>query len=285
MAGKATSTTLSSSPYTEVADPKKYRQPDATLFSCIAHQQAAVMCATAGKIGRNGRQAAAGATVFWCTCPSINKLIARIERNGGVQQVVAAFQADPALLRAQCESHITFESRVKELLESSSGPLWDFYDSHFINPPSDGGAEGQRKFGNAAVSHAGDMKCLHALVAQELCGASNPVGLVVCNYITFLYSLLSKVTSGEELTPEQRSSVESSDLFRRFILTCGASPAFGQEISMDRGPCFSPSDIPVVWRSKGELQAMTPDLCEMANHIFKTLEGKESNRSKKRRVN
>lgn len=194
----------STSSYTSVADPHRHRQPDAELFSCFTHGKAAVLCLTAGKTGRNRKQATVGATVFWCTCPALNNLIARLESANGVLVVNKFLDARPEVAAVHCDSHAIFESRVRHLLVRESPELWDFYETHFIKGSSssiDSGNDPKvtRKYGNAAVSNPKDVKCFHALVGQELCGASNPLGVAICNYIILLYHLMKAYTSSEDV--------------------------------------------------------------------------------------
>ncbi|EPY23132.1 hypothetical protein STCU_07856 [Strigomonas culicis] len=224
------------SDYAEAADPQMYRQVDATLFACRAHGSAAVRCATAGKTGRNGRTAAVGATVFWLTCPFVNNMVAKLERLSGVQVMDALVKQHPHIRAAHIASHDVFLRVVEEQL---SAEQFQFYREHFIHPPSDANV----KYGNAAVSHEGDFKCLHALVAQLLCGADNPVGLAVVNYILFLYECVFQqrgsaplhALGGEAVRAlmESRALMEGfwyavSDCMRSDRQACGGAPPGGE---------------------------------------------------------
>lgn len=282
----------------------RHRQPDAVLFTCTKHGNAVVLCATAGKIARLRRQAAVGATVFWCTCPSLNNALAHVEQSGAVQVINRVFSLYPSVARAHAASHAGFEARVRELLteenakwekeeeeahtrassgfslssqekekehrrgevrkgdeevgkaghtrgghvavfssstevapplapamgtgrtavgpaptsvscssSSSSSSLWEFYYSHFIAPP-----EGYpRKYGNGGMTRSTCVKCVHALVAQELCGAINPIGEAMCNYLCFLHQVFfqfqaldqEEVETVEGMVPERREDAES----------------------------------------------------------------------------
>lgn len=176
--------------YSSAADPLRYRQPDQILSACSAHGRAAVLCYTAGKTGRAGRTAAIGATPFWLTCSHLNNLVARLERQGAVAAVARLMRSNTEFAQAHADSHAVYAQRVKQLL---SHEQWLFFDSHFVNPAD----ACHRKFGNAAVSHVHDLKCLHALVAQSLCGAPNPIGDIVINFIAFMHTLLPSDTVEE----------------------------------------------------------------------------------------
>eukprot|EP00796_Vickermania_ingenoplastis_P004386 gene4386-3189_t len=254
--------------FAAAADPQKYRQPDASLFSCTAHSSAAVLCCTAGKIGRRGGHAAVGATLFWCTCPNLNNLVARMERHGGVQTVNRFFGNHPAARAALCSSNTVFEERARELLHSVDAPLWTFYNSHFIHPNN----PAKRKYGNAAVSHPEDVKCLHALVAQELCGAENPVGAAVTNFIVFLY---------EQLKLDATAPLDDPALFEAFLavaLRAGTAPLRGARLEYlarekEEHHSSPPHGWSYTWRSLDDLRGLQPDLCAMAHTVIVGLEG------------
>lgn len=63
--------------------------------------------------------------------------------------------------------------------------LWEVYRRQFVSPAE----ERNTKYGNSGSCHRTTIKCLHALVAQELCGARNPIGETICNYVYFLHQL------------------------------------------------------------------------------------------------
>lgn len=278
------------SAYVAAADPQRYRKPDACLFRCEEHGSAAVLCSTAGKVGRNGRQAAIGATLFWLTCPHINHVVAALERLGCVHAVDRFLRSSPSVMSRHCGSHAIFESRVKQLLEASDCDpgLWSFYRDHFI----DCAEAGKRKYGNAAVGHPEDMKCLHALVAQELCGAANPVGAALCNFIVFMHAFVD--VSAEELMLI-KEEISASTLLEGFLTSAfaaGRTPASTQRIDGEVLGCEREGRGVTrrlwthEWRSVEDLRALrSPDLCGMAAHLIAVyLEGK-GRRSKKRRVN
>ncbi|ORC93783.1 uncharacterized protein TM35_000016600 [Trypanosoma theileri] len=168
------------SPFEEAAEQKSYRVADVQLAHCTQHNSAAVLCSTAGKIGRNGRSAAVGATLFWLTCPYLNTIVARFERHGAVSLLQKLLDENKVVAAKHVSSHTDYEKRAQALL---SAERWAFFDSHFV---SAGESTQGRKYGNAAVSHATDLKCLHALVAQSLCGASNIIGDAIIQYILLL---------------------------------------------------------------------------------------------------
>ncbi|KAH9577435.1 Protein of unknown function DUF501 [Trypanosoma melophagium] len=192
------------SPFEAAAEQKSYRVADVQLAHCTQHNSAAVLCSTAGKIGRNGRSAAVGATLFWLTCPYLNTIVARFERHGAVGALQKLLDENEVVAAQHVSSHTVYEKRAQTLL---SAERWAFFYSHFI---SAGESTGGRKYGNAAVSHAKDLKCLHALVAQSLCGASNIIGDAISQYILVLSE---KVKTFEEtlVTVNPRTSDSDND--------------------------------------------------------------------------
>lgn len=180
------------SKFEAVVTQERYRVSDSCRASCC-HGPAAVMCAASGKVGRNGRVAAIGATQFWLVCPSLNNIIARFERHGVVAMLTQRLSADPALLCAHVESHKKYEALVLSLLSAEQA---EFFTAHFLDCPD----EAKRKFGNAGVGHEGDLKCVHALVAQSLGGASNPLGNLILKYIVALEEQVRSACSEEVRT-------------------------------------------------------------------------------------
>lgn len=292
-------------PYAEAADPERYRIADAPLFTCAAHTEACVLCTTAGKNGRNGRTAAVGATLFWLTCPYLNALIARLEGHRCVQAVTEAMKRHDALKRAHVASHDCYVARARSLL---SGAQWSFFESHFLTCDD----ARLHKFGNAAVSHAADMKCLHALVAQTLAGAANPVGSLILNYVLFLYQLtcvaekaVAEVAGQEEETRlSLRAVLDSAELFVNFteafvqfvLLTASHSSRAGMSgseevetptltIFLPEPRVFEASEMTYVWQNDASFSALSPDACARALHVLTFLEGKPPRRHKKHRIN
>lgn len=268
------------SAYAEAANPALYRVADAPLFRCVQHGSAAVLCSTAGKTGRNGRTAAIGATVLWLTCPHLNNMVARLERYGAVQIVADCLATNPSVMAAHVSSHTVYQDRVKSLL---SAEQWAFFESHFVRPAD----PLQRKFGNAGVSHAGDIKCLHALLAQTLGGAVNPVGLAVLNYLLFLSVLIRAVSPTDESA--LRAQINSRELFAKFL-----------RFTLVRGIVEVPEAVAIAvslrpdaelvvthhWMADyGAIQGLKPDVCERSLEVFVFLEGKPPRASQKNRLN
>lgn len=189
------------SPFQLVAEQSKYRVADATFGPC-QHGAGGTLCSTSGKVGRNGRSAAIGATLCWLTCPQLNNIVARFERNGLMPALAARFAIDEALTAAHVSSHSAYESLALMSLEE---PQRAFFKDHFIEPED----ISKRKFGNAAVGHATDLKCMHALVAQSICGASNPLGNLCLHYILHLKSQVDALRATEVAASE--SVTESPD--------------------------------------------------------------------------
>eukprot|EP00758_Cryptobia_borreli_P006519 Tbor_TRINITY_DN5169_c0_g1::TRINITY_DN5169_c0_g1_i2::g.26050::m.26050/K09009/K09009; uncharacterized protein len=138
-----------------------------------------VYCPFAGKPGRprasnNHNKDVAnsimGATVMWLVCPYINAMIGRMEGIGLVRRMHDMLLSNTHLSALHVASHGIFEKYVCEtLMKDESMSL--MYRRNFIDVD-----DSKRKYGNAGVCHATDMKCYHALVAQTLGGADNPVG-------------------------------------------------------------------------------------------------------------
>ncbi len=175
-----------SSKFHTLVDPAKYRQPDDHIASC-RHGPCTVSCVTSGKAGRNGRTAVVGATIFWLQCPSINNILARFERHGAVKMLQQRLVDDPPLRQLHVASHKAYESRVRVILPTDEQRT--FFFEQFVHPAD----PSKRKFGNAGVAHDDDMKCLHALAAQALGGAPNPIGAAVLLYVADLHT---KVNAG-----------------------------------------------------------------------------------------
>lgn len=200
------------SEYQAAADPEKYRVPDHCCACCSEHTDAAVSCVNAGKNGRNGRSAAVGATVFWLTCPALNNLVARWERAGAVQRLSQWMNSAPqaSFLQAHVDSHALF---LKVVSTYMSEDQMQFFTTHFVTNAD----ENRRKFGNAAVSHASDLKCLHALVGQSLGGAFNPLGNAILRYIAKVHDdILGEHSSviaptGTRATDEEESTEKSEE--------------------------------------------------------------------------
>ncbi|CAD2214829.1 hypothetical protein AGDE_11902 [Angomonas deanei] len=271
----------------------------------------AVLCSTAGKNGRGQSSAAIGATVFWLTCPNVNNLIGRLEHHGAVRRLQEAIDGHDTLRQFHITSHAVYEQRVKELI---SAEQWAFFDQHFVHPED----KEKAKYGNAAVSHDRDMKCLHALAAQSLCGAANPCGTWVINYILFLAEFLppriqkyttEDATTTDTLTEvhlcdptyytlpeevERRACMDSTELLslflEQFIQETATNGRF-EKITLN-------ISLPATWRHLrkekpyrvlsvqeiAELPA-TRDLCSISFHLIVYLIGKVPKGYKKNRLN
>lgn len=284
--------------YAEAADPERYRIADALLFTCAEHGKACVLCVTAGKNGRNGRTAAVGATLFWLTCPNLNVIIARFEGHRCVQAVSAAMAQQPCLCDWHVQSHDVYASRAKELLSPAQ---WCFFEAHFLSheQPS------LRKYGNAAASHAADIKCLHALVAQTLAGVANPVGSVVVNYILLQHQLVreaAEMGKSEEQEVEERrlsmkATLDSTCLFSEFatafVRAASERPRDDWhglqnvyfEVPLPEGNIWCKRAVQYMWRDDSQLATLCPDLCVRALTVLVALEGHSRRRHKKHRIN
>lgn len=286
---------LKRNPYAEAADPERYRVADAPLFACAEHREACVLCTTAGKNGRNGRTAAVGATLFWLTCPHLNALIARLEGHRCVQAIAEAMKQHSALMACHVQSHEVYAARARALLSDAQ---WAFFDQHFL---SDDNAA-LHKYGNAAVSHAVDMKCLHALAAQTLAGAANPIGSLVLNYVLFLYQLTCVAEEeGEEKRWTLRAALDRLELFESFtesFVLCILQRSEGETESSAKLVCEATLTVPLPdphgketsevtyeWQADAALSSLSPDICARALRVRVFLEGKPPRRHKKHRIN
>ncbi|RNF18956.1 uncharacterized protein Tco025E_04347 [Trypanosoma conorhini] len=260
---------------------QSYRVADVELATCKLHGGAAVLCSTAGKVGRNGRSAAVGATLFWLTCPYLNTMVARLERHGAVGALQRLVDENGRLAAQHVASHARYEARARALL---SDQRWAFFESHFVSPPES--ASG-RKYGNAAVGHAKDLKCLHALVAQSLCGAPNPIGDAVLQYILHLSKRVEAVRQPE------RESLPAKE-------AKAAAAAAGEEEKDNAAPaCVSSLDdisafVAFVegWalQTEDERGAFPSaldanDVCSAACNVLTFLEGRPPRPRKKHRIN
>ena len=100
-------------------------------------------------------------TLYWLTCPLASTRIGRLEGAGGVKRMEAKAEADPEFSHQIEEAHRSYSSERGGLVPPGSDPV-----------PS-GGVGGAR---------AG-VKCLHAHYAHARAGGSNPVGIVVADWI------------------------------------------------------------------------------------------------------
>lgn len=297
---------MKSNPYAEAADPERYRVADAPLFICAEHTEACVLCTTAGKNGRNGRTAAVGATLFWLTCPHLNALIARMEGHRCVQATTEAMRRHPALMERHVQSHEIYAARARSLLTDAQ---WAFFAAHFLSSDDDAQLH---KYGNAAVSHAEDMKCLHALAAQTLAGAANPIGSLVINYVLFLHQLTcvaeDEVARQENSRAKLRAALDSTDLFVIFM-DCFAASIVGEEktqagvernnghqngdvchgvtltVPLPQPRAFTTSTVVYTWQTDASFATLSPDICARALRVLVFLEGRPPRRRKKHRIN
>ncbi|GET92439.1 hypothetical protein, conserved [Leishmania tarentolae] len=286
------------SAYAEAADPDCYRVADARLFTCAEHGEACVLCVTAGKNGRGGRTAAVGATLFWLTCRNLNAIIARFEGYRCVQAVPAVMGLHPCLRDWHVQSHSAYETRAKGFLSPAQ---WRFFEAHFLSQEQ----PSLHKYGNAAVGHATDMKCLHALVAQTLAGAANPIGSIVVNYVLLQHQLVSEaaeVGNSEQQAAEERrlsmratldSTLLFSDFAKAFVKAASERPC-GEwhdlcnvyfEVPLPEGNMWCKKAVQYMWRADSQLASLCPDLCARALTVLHALEGHSRRRHKKHRVN
>ena len=163
----------------------RYRKLDKILVRCTDHGALAVACCHAGKVGKS-RTAAISATTFWLTCPMVNSVLGRLEHDGVIKLLTRLLFEDTHLLQLHVESHALYHSRAKEEMETEE--LRQLFTLQFFG----------KKFGNAGVNHEQDVKCVHALVAQTLCGAPHPFGSALVRFLLNLRSTLNSLNSNIE---------------------------------------------------------------------------------------
>lgn len=96
-------------------------------------------------------------TRYWLTCPLAVKRVARLESAGGVVEMDARVESDPAFAAALDDAHDRYR-RDRDLLLPSEA----------VHRPTGGVAGAVR-----------GVKCLHAHYADHAAGNQNPVGAVV----------------------------------------------------------------------------------------------------------
>lgn len=281
----------SPTPFESVVDPNRYRAPDVGYSPC-AHGHAGTLCTTAGKVGRNGRTAAIGATLFWLTCPAVNNLIARMERHGIIATLASRMSHDACLQEAHIQSHRVYEDLAMSLLMPEQAA---FFRQHFLTDDADSSfcsgdapleveeeeprrkaaLNARRKYGNAAVCHATDLKCLHALAAQSLCNAPNPLGNAVLHYMLHLSGAVKDdlEAMGEEATDsdkQQRAAaiVDDREGFMTFVDRRGGWKVFEH-------PPLNPKD--------GHVDGAS--CCAAAESVLLAAEGHPLRQRKKHRKN
>lgn len=260
------------SPYEAVADPAKYRVADATFGTC-SHGHSGTLCATSGKVGRNGRSAAIGATLCWLTCASLNNIIARFERHGLISALAARLQTDSKLLSLHVASHAVYEGMAMSTLQE---PQRSFFRAHFMEPAD----VTKRKFGNAAVGHEGDLKCMHALVAQSICGAHNPLGNLCLHYILHLRSQVDSLVNANKTThPGDADIAASPNLQVCAIVDCAA----GMLNFLDQVGVQAVLLPPLQATAEGGADVATAECCAAADVLIVACEGHAPRTRKKHR--
>lgn len=92
-------------------------------------------------------------TLYWLTCPILNKRVSTLEAQGAMSELTRALERDAALRGRLAKALARYRARR---------------DSHAVIEESGGPAGG----GPDRV------KCLHAHVAHELAGGDNPAGAI-----------------------------------------------------------------------------------------------------------
>ena len=93
-------------------------------------------------------------TRYWLTCPLAHRRIARLEAAGGVRELQARLQSDPAFAEELAQAHARYAEERDALVPSAARHV------------PRGGVAGA----------TGGIKCLHAHYADFMAGNDNPVG-------------------------------------------------------------------------------------------------------------
>ena len=254
------------------------RQLDEVLFATATGAPAVVLCGHAGKEGKRARtdRASLGATLCWLVDPALNNLLARFERHGAVRRV-EAFMAEGGALGATMAAghvagHATYVDRVVARLPPEMASLWQ---ERF----GAGAAAAHRKYGNAAVGTPSAVKCLHALTAQALGGAPNPVGCAVARYIVWLASPAVRVVGPGALSADDGATTAAA-------AADGDGP---RVVAVDDLDAFfawllATGDTAFTFGDGGATQAV-PGVCEAAAAVLVAAEGHAPRPRKKHRVN
>jgi uncharacterized protein len=207
--------------------------------------------------------------------------------------LAARFTKDPALVASHVASHAAYERLAMNSLDETQR---EFFKSHFMEPED----VSKRKFGNAAVGHEDDLKCMHALVAQSICGASNPLGNLCLHYILHLKSEVDTLLSEEadnaqglEAAPAAAASATATNATP--ILTT-ASPNLkacavvdrpnGILLFLDRVGLDSVMDPPLVTAAPDQKPMIaSAECCAAAALIITACEGHAPRTRKKHRKN
>lgn len=103
-------------------------------------------------------------TIFWLTCPFLNREVARLESQGLVKRFEEALE-DPELLSAYVSAHEAYRQKRLALLSPEDRA---FLEAHGIWEAMETGIAGLRD--------PRRVKCLHAQLAHFLAEGDNPVG-------------------------------------------------------------------------------------------------------------
>jgi len=136
-----------------------------TQSCCGTDHDCVVFNLHSGKIKGNRNALTVGATALWLQCPEITRVVGHLERGGGIAYYKALLRGTPSLAFAYTMSHQTYYHFVLEKLKASREQQEQF------KAVMDG-----LKYGNGGVGHPLGVKCLHAHVAMQLAGVSNPLG-------------------------------------------------------------------------------------------------------------
>lgn len=129
-------------------------------------------------------------TLFWLTCPHLNRAIGRLESRGWVDRVKREIAADPAA-REQLEAAHRDTAAMRRALvaEETLQRLEEMLPGHYrvLTASGVGGIQptrGNTSAGDASGYDALGVKCLHAHFADYLARGKNPVGRKVWGLLT-----------------------------------------------------------------------------------------------------
>lgn len=128
-------------------------------------------------------------TLFWLTCPHLNRAIGRLESTGWVDRLKREIAADPeARQQLEAAHRETAAIRMQLVPESSLKRLQESLPGHYhvLATSGVGGIQPARQRGSDATGDRDTLgvKCLHAHFADYLARGKNPVGRRVWGLLT-----------------------------------------------------------------------------------------------------
>lgn len=107
-------------------------------------------------------------TLFWLTCPYLNRLVARLESSGHVARWQQCLQEDAQLAAAMQQAHEHYAQQRREVVpDAVQSCLARSYAKHY---------RVLMESGVGGIRNQEGIKCLHTHLAHTLAGGPNPVG-------------------------------------------------------------------------------------------------------------